>query len=95
MVTVKNCTGMWVISEAVAVNRSISSFFCSAVSLPLSMEMYGIIIFDGHFVEMLGALIPEWLNDIVVGMMKSKSTLFADALRFNVIQSEYKVTKLF
>ncbi len=41
MVTVKNCSGIWVISEAVAVRRSISSFFCSAVSFPLSMDMYG------------------------------------------------------
>lgn len=46
MVTVKNCAGIWVISAAVAVSRSISSFFCSEVKAPLSIEMYGIIYYN-------------------------------------------------
>lgn len=43
-----SCYSMWVIPEAVAVSRSISAFFCLAVSLPLSMDRYGIVIFSGH-----------------------------------------------
>lgn len=43
IVTVKNRSGIWVISEAVAVNRSISCFFSSVVSRPLSIDMYGIV----------------------------------------------------
>lgn len=39
METIKNCDGIWVISEAVAVSRSISNFFCSEVNAPLSMVM--------------------------------------------------------
>lgn len=44
IVTVKNCAGICVISDAVVVSSLISSFFCSAVSRPLSMDMYGIIL---------------------------------------------------
>lgn len=43
MVTVKNGSEILVISEAVAVNRSINCFFCSAVNLLLSIDIYGII----------------------------------------------------
>ncbi len=39
----KNCSGIWVISEAVAVSRSISCFFCSVVSLSLSIDMSPIV----------------------------------------------------
>ena len=43
MVMVKNCGGILVISEAVVVIRSINCFFCSAVRMPLSIDMYGMI----------------------------------------------------
>lgn len=62
MVTVKNCSGIWVISEAIAVRRSINSFFCSAVSLPLSMDMYGMAYRSVamNIVQSFGLLSVSW-----------------------------------
>lgn len=84
MVTVKNCGGICVISEDVAVSRSMSCRFCSAVNRPLSMDMYGMIILFRHYVEMLCPFVSERRQDVTVGMMELESALFTNTFRFIV-----------
>lgn len=84
MVTVKDCSGIWVTSDAVAVSRSISCRFCSAGNRPLSMDMYGMIILFRHYVEMLSPFVTERRQDVMVRMMELEAAFFTNTFRFIV-----------